>query len=411
MGVVQKFKGGYYIKILVLSHMYPNQMNEVYGIFVANQVSELIKLGHEVKVISPVPWSTFPLTVFSSKWRQYAQIPRREIRQGIEVFYPRVLVLPNKYLYQHVGRFYYWGIRKVIKEISREFDFDLIHAHTALPDGFAAMILKEKLTKPVVLTIHGQDMFSNIHMGPKCKATVIRALNNADRIVAVSSKLKRDIKQYVPEYKIDVIPNGITTGQLVEDSSDLKQKFPGKKIILSVGYLRKRKGHRYVLEALSQLVKEFPNLIYLIIGDGMEEELLKKQVAECSLDPYVKFLGRKSNQEVMNYMSACDIFVLPSWKEGFGIVYLEAMAHGKPVIGCQGEGIEDVVSHGINGILVPPKDTAQLIEALRKLLNNERMAVEIGQRAKETVVSKFTWSRVAGELENLFQGLLEINRN
>lgn len=390
------------MRILVISHMFPNAMNQVYGIFVANQVQELLNLGHEVKVISPVPWSGKIIKWAGEKWQNYAKIPLEEVRDGVQVFYPRYPVLPRKILYQYIGWSCYWGIRSLVKRIYKRFPFEIIHAHTALPDGFVAGLLKKDFSCPVILTIHGQDIFSNVKMGKACRNAVVQGLEGADRLVAVSTKLKREMASYVDQKKIQVVPNGIFVQGCQDDISDLQALYQEKKIILSVGYLIPRKGHRYVLEALAQLVKEYPQLIYLIVGDGLEDAALRKMVRDYGLDDKVQFLGRKSSKDVMRYMALCDIFVLPSWDEAFGVVYLEAMAQGKPVIGCLGEGIEDIVHPGVNGFLVPPKDGIQLTLTLDYLLRNEMVCTQVGQEAQKTVEERFTWFQVARELERIY---------
>lgn len=392
------------MKILVLSHMYPNAKNPVYGIFVAHQVRELINLGHEVTVVSPVPWSGKMLRWVGKKWRDYGKIPLYQKREGVPVFYPRYPVLPKKLLYQYIGWSCYWGLLPLMSKIYLQFPFDLIHAHTALPDGFAAGLMKKEFSCPVVLTIHGQDIFSNIKMGKGCHRAVVRALEQADRIVAVSSKLKKEMASLVDEKKIQVVPNGMIP-MVADEILDLKEKYRGKQILLSVGYLIRRKGHRYVLEAMQELVKEYPQLIYLIVGDGLEEGHLKKVTAELGLEDRVHFLGRKSPEDVAKYMALSDIFVLPSFDEAFGVVYLEAMAQGKPVIGCRGEGIEDIVTPGVDGFLVNPKDAKDLALTLRTLLQDEKMRLEAGKRGQQKVWEGFTWTRVAEELSEIYYSL------
>jgi len=393
------------MKVLVLSHMFPNTMNEVYGIFVANQVFALAQLGHEVKVVSPVPWSPPVLSFLNKKWAQYARIPRSKWRQDIEICYPRYLIFPQKYFYQYTGWFCYWGIKKTVDEIFSRFNFDVIHAHTALPDGYAAHLLKKDFQRPVVLTIHGQDIFANIHMGPSCRRAVSLALTAADRVVAVSSRLKEEMACLLPAQRIQVIPNGFFPNKGNNSVPELRQEFSPGKVLLSVGYLIERKGHRYVLEALAGLVEEFPGLKYLIIGDGVEESSLKKQAEELALKNHVMFLGRKSSAEVKKYMAMCDVFVLPSWKEAFGVVYLEAMALGKPVIGCRGEGIEDFVSHGENGMLVSPRNPEELYQVLRELMEDQEKADRIGKKGQETVLGGYTWADTARQLQDVYLSL------
>ena len=123
---------------------------------------------------------------------------------------------------------------------------------------------------------------------------------------------------------------------------------------------------------------------------------------ELKLESKVEFLGQLHHKEVMEYASLCDIFSLPSWKEGFGIVYLEAMAQGKPVIACKGEGAEDFILHKENGILVRSKDVNNLSEAIDFLLSNPEKSKEIARKAENTVFEKHTLDKVAGQIINLY---------
>jgi teichuronic acid biosynthesis glycosyltransferase TuaC len=390
------------LKILVISHMFPNTMNPVYGVFVLHQVRELINLGHEVMVISPVPWSGKMIQWAGKKWRDYGKIPYAEKWDGVRVFYPRYPVLPQKILYRHIGRSCYWGIQPLVRRIYARFPFEIIHAHTALPDGYAAGLMKKEFGCPVVLTIHGQDIFANVKMGKGCKKAVVKALQQADQIVAVSSRLKKEMASYVNEEKIQVVPNGIIPEDAGGKISDLTARYRGNQVLLSVGYLIHRKGHRYVLEAMRQLKDQYPQLIYLIVGDGSEEALLRKMAWEFGLEEKVHFLGRKSQEDVARYMALADIFVLPSWDEAFGVVYLEAMAQGKPVIGCRGEGIEDIITPGKDGFLVRARDPEDLKSTIDFLLKNEKIRMEAGKAAQKKVWEKFTWTQVALELEQIY---------
>jgi glycosyltransferase involved in cell wall biosynthesis len=112
----------------------------------------------------------------------------------------------------------------------------------------------------------------------------------------------------------------------------------------------------------------------------------------------------------MEYMSICDLFVMPSWDEGFGIVYLEAMAHGKPVIACRGQGIEDVIVDGETGLLVEPKDLESLKEAMIRLLTDRRLAEDMGRKGRQVVLSDFTWEKSAQKLLKVYKEVLTFAR-
>ena len=165
-----------------------------------------------------------------------------------------------------------------------------------------------------------------------------------------------------------------------------------KKIILSVSHLIKTKGIDLNIKAIAKLKQKYPNIIYLIIGKGKEKKKLKELVSKLNLQDRVIFIGEVPHYKVMEYMAFCDILSLPSWNEGFGIVYLEAMAQGVPVIGCQVEGIEDFVEHGSTGLLVKPKDVDSLAQAIDfYILSNPDEARAIGERARKVVVENYTW--------------------
>jgi glycosyltransferase involved in cell wall biosynthesis len=129
-------------------------------------------------------------------------------------------------------------------------------------------------------------------------------------------------------------------------------------------------------------------------------------VANLGVDSQVEFIGRLSHEKVMKYMAEIEIFSLPSWLEGFGVVYLEAMAHGKPIIACQGEGIEDVITHGETGLLVEPKNVESLVEAIDFLLSNPEKAKSIGERARNLVLEKYTWEKNAEKTIEVYREVL-----
>jgi len=179
------------MKILIISHMYPSTFNEVNGIFVHQQVKEFKKQGCKVKVVSPIPWTPFPIKYLSKKWKKYSEIPQKMIWEGIEVYYPRYLEFPKALFFASSGKRMYKGFKKTIKEIYRDFRFDIIHAHVALPDGYAGMLIAQNYKKPLVVTIHGQDFQQTIYRGKKCKKNIEEVINYSKKTIVVSNKLKK----------------------------------------------------------------------------------------------------------------------------------------------------------------------------------------------------------------------------
>jgi len=401
------------MKVLVISHMYPSSFNEVGGIFVHEQVKALAAKGVEIQVVSPVPWTPFPINYLTSKWKNYSAIPERSIWEGITVWYPRYVTFPRAWFFASSGQRMYLGIKELVAKIYQKFKFDLIHTHVALPDGYAGMKIAQKYKKPLIVNIHGQDFQQTIFKSKKCKKNIEKVINYSTKTIAVSKKLKKVGEKYlevnkdkiivvpnginmeVNKDKIIVVPNGINMRDIYTGKNKNIQEYNGKKVILSVSHLIKTKGIDLNLKAIDKLKQKYPDIIYLIIGKGKEKKDLKKLVNKLNLQNMVIFIGEVSHYEVMEYMASCDIFSLPSWNEGFGVVYIEAMAQGKPVIGCQGEGIEDFVEHGITGMLVKPKDVDSLVGALDFLLSRPSEAQDIGKRARGLVLKKYTWEKNA----------------
>ena len=279
------------------------------------------------------------------------------------------------------------GIANTVKNIWFNFKFDLIHAQVALPDGFTAVKLKQEYHVPVVVTIHGADLQNTIYRNSRCRQAIGEVLKKADHIITVSDKLKNSaIDNYGYKNKIKTIANGVHPFNI----NFKKETRINRKIMLSVSNLIQSKGIDLNLIAFSSLIDKHPTLIYKIIGDGPDLLRLKKIVKSLHIPKdRVFFLGQLSNREVLKHMSEADIFSLPSWREGFGIVYLEAMARGKPVIACKGEGIEDVIEHKINGFLVEPRDVDSLIRTIDYLLANPESAVNIGKIAQQVVLNRY----------------------
>jgi len=393
------------MKILIISHMYPSIFNKAGGIFVHQQVKELQKQGYEVIVISPVPLASFPIKYLSKKWKRYSKIPKKVVLDGIEIYYPRYLTFPKSLFFASSGKRTYIGVKKTVNEIYKNFKFDLIHSHVALPDGYAGMLLAKKYKKNLIVTIHGQDFQQTIYKNKKCKKYIEKIINFSKKTILVSEKLKNigiNKLNTNPE-KLIVIPNGVNADDIYKKKSTPLRQYKGGEIILSVSNLTETKGIDLNLRAIAKSKEKYPNIYYLIIGDGKERKNLEKLVKELKVKNYVKFLGQTPYNKVMEYISICDIFSLPSWNEAFGVVYIEAMAHAKPVIACRGEGIDGIIKDKETGILGKPKDVNSLVGALDFLLSNPKKAKEIGERARKLVLKNFTWTRSVQRIIKIYK--------
>ena len=395
------------LKVLVVSRLYPRPSDTVLGIFVEEEVKELSK-HCQIKVASPTPW--FPPLKLFKRWYAYSRIPIHEIRDGIEVFRPRALVLPRNLLFPSLGFSFYLSLRRFAAELAMAFPFDLLHAHTVYPDGFAAVLLGKALKRPVVITIHGGDVtvyFKRL-LGRRLG---LWALSNSDRVIAVSDALRREV---VEEYgangeKITVIANGVDVTKFAplpraEASDSLKLGGDASRI-LYVGGIQRSKGIDYLLKAAARLAGTSPRAIeVLLVGDGDYMGAAKLLADELGIADSTTFAGQRPHAEIPFWMNACDVLVLPSLSEGFGVVLIEAMACGKPVVATRCGGPEDIVNTQ-TGLLVPPEDDIALSEALHEVLSGEHRfdAEEIRGYATQN----YGYDRIASRILDIYRQLAQ----
>jgi hypothetical protein len=169
-----------------------------------------------------------------------------------------------------------------------------------------------------------------------------------------------------------------------------------------VGNLLPIKGHEVLVRAVAPLFTDFPGLTLEIIGHGPEQTRLQTLSQQLGIAERIRFLGRQSRQQVAAAMRRSTVFALPSRYEGLGCVYLEAMSTGKPVIGCRGQGIAEIIQHGANGFLVGPDNEKELTLALAMLLGDETRRRNLGITARDTILERLTLSQQAHSLARIY---------
>ncbi len=276
------------------------------------------------------------------------------------------------------------------------------------PFGYIALVLAKLCRIQYVCVAHGQEISSiqNKSLIQKLKPFLRRlSFLHAQNAVAVSRFTAEKLAAIgIPKGKIKIVPNGLTREYLnhAETFSTINARnqlnISDEKIVLQVGRLVPRKGHDYVLSALAQLgAKELP-LRYIIVGDGPNRSYLEEKCDELGLRDRVCFTGLLSEEQLHLYYSAADVVVMPSYNvqnagdvEGFGIVFLEAYAHGKPVIGSDAGGIPDAIVDQVTGYLIPPGDVGKLAERISFLFENSKEARKLGEQGRVWTYEKRNW--------------------
>ena len=264
------------MRVLLISHLYPSIANPIAGIFVHQQAKALMAQGVEVRVVSPVPWAPFPTPYLARKWRAYSHIPKETVWEGVPVSHPRYLLFPRAWFFARSGWRMYRGIRARVEEIYRVFPFDLIHCHTVLPDGYAGALLAARWARPCVVTVHGQDLLRAVHRGSRYREAVAFSLGSASKVVAVSTKLARIVRdQFALRNRVVVIPNGLDPGEIARAERGVEGNQARKPTVLSVSNLYPSKGIDLNIWAIERLSEMHPYLGYEIIGSGPEERKLR----------------------------------------------------------------------------------------------------------------------------------------
>ena len=219
--------------------------------------------------------------------------------------------------------------------------------------------------------------------------------------IAVSPAARRYVHEAFPgDYEI--IPNGIDVDHFADNADPWPKYCDGKTNILFVGRLEKRKGLRYLLEAYSKLKWDYPDTRLLVVGPGLPDEGSFEVIGARSLQD-VELIGGVSYEELPRYYASADIFCSPATgAESFGIVLLEAMAAGKPVVASDIEGYRGIVEHGEQGLLVPRKDGDELAKALVRLIEDRDLARRMGSRGRE-MVEQYRWEAVASQVEAYYE--------
>jgi len=359
-------------RLVVFSSLFPNAAQPQAGLFIRER---MFRVGRHLPlvVVSPRPW--FPGQGLIRRLRPgYRPQPARHERQdGIDVWFPRFLALPGL-LRQLDGVMMALACLPTLWRLKRQ-GYNLIDAHFAYPDGYAATLLGRWLNLPTSITLRGTEVpHSRI---PALRARVARALARATRVFAVSDSLRQlAIGLGLPAEKGRVIGNGIDLARFQPVPRDVaRQRFglpDDARVLVSVGALVERKGFHRVIECLPDLIEDVPNLHYLIVGGANPEgdmlPELRAQAAAAGLEERVHFLGALPPEELKWPLSAADVFVLATRNEGWANVFLEAMACGLPVVATDVGGNREVVCRPELGTIVPFGDRAALTGALRDAL-------------------------------------------
>lgn len=347
------------MNILMVPSWYKNETNSILGSFFREQALALTKMGHQVYVAD----ATFQ-GADNLKSKRLFRLKKYN-DNGLITYSCVFPALGIARLPSGGMGIYKRNLKKIFKAIKKDgVNIDLIQAHSFYPAGYGAVCLGKHYGIPTVVTEHNSLVLKK-QLSPQRVAMLKATVEDADRFVCVSNALKKSVAEITKtNKKIEVLPNSVGHEfSCVPNSANETFTFA------SVGNLIPGKRFDLTLSAFAHLHSEKPNARLVIAGDGYLHEQLENQAKQLNISDSVRFLGRVPRENIVSVLQQSDAFVLPSDAETFGVVYIEALACGKPVIGAKNGGAEEIITDD-NGILIDKNDVEQLYVAMRYLYDN-----------------------------------------
>ncbi len=257
----------------------------------------------------------------------------------------------------------------------------------------------------LITSIHGSDIFPMDKGKANDSVPIKFILRNSDQIIAPSRSFWEDTLKIFPSLlsKGLVIHNGIR----IEDfETNGYHNVDHKPYILCVAAHNEKKGIELLIKAFQKITRINDKINLLLVGDGPLRPMLERIVYEVGLTQRIKFLGHRDRKQIAVLLHECEIFVLPSRAESFGIVLLEAMACKKPIVATAVGGITEIIQNNLNGLLVPPENTDALFEALVFLLNHPDLQKRLGMQGYDVVIENFRNEKTGNQYESMMYRLL-----
>ena len=400
------------MKILSVTTLFPSRAQPVHAVFVHNRiqhVAEHQQVRGEVRVIAPIPF--FPFDRFIAKYAERHQIPRRDQIGNLQVLYPRFLSIPA-ILKPLDGFFVLLAVWWAARRLRREFDFDLIDAHLAFPDGFAGVFLSRLWNKPLTITLRGHDV--NVlptDRFPVRKRQIQFALRRADRVIGVADALRRGaIALGANPAKSVTISNGVDLEKfypVLKTEARQRLGLPlNRRIVLSVGRIVENKGYHLIVEALSQWRATGQEVPYLVVVGGAADEALypaqlTATIARFGMQADVFLAGAQRNETLRDWYCAADVYCLASATEGWPNVLLEALACGTPVVATNTWGTPEIICSEDYGLLVE-RSAESIAQGLQTAL-----AKEWKSQVMVAYAATHTWQNVAEQVVKNFEQVLK----
>ena len=377
------------MKILMLTWEYPPRIVGGIARVVHDLSKRLIKDGHEVTVVT---------------YRDNADVPEYENDKGVNVYrVDNYMIHPNNFI-DWIMQLNFNMLSKATEIINKEGGFDVIHAHDWLVT-YAAKSLKNAYDIPIVATIHATEAGRNSGIHDETQ----RYINDtewlltyeATEVIVNSNYMKNEIQRLfgLPFDKINVIPNGINLSNFtgIERDYDFRRQYAmdNEKIILYVGRLVYEKGVQHLIAAMPKILSNYNDAKLIIAGRGGMMDELRAEASNLGLNDKIYFTGYLNSKQVQKMYKCADVAVFPSTYEPFGIVALEALLAGVPTVVSDVGGLDEIVTHGVDGMKSYAGNANSIADSVTALLYDHQLATNVSKKAKQKVKDQFNWEKIA----------------
>ena len=402
------------LTICMLTSSYPKYPGETTAPFIEEIAAGLVRRGHTVHVVAPF----------------HRDVRRAPVERGVHLHFFR---------YSPTRALNVWGYAESLQadvglkgavlaaaplavgagmlamlKLSARTRFDLIHGHWVIPNGTPAALVARLRGLPLVVSMHGSDVYLAERAAP-LSLTAAATYRAAGAITACSGDLRdRALRLGAPAARTSVIPYGVDVAAFQPDpgaGAAVRAELglpPGTPLVLTVSRLVYKKGLTYLLEAWPQVLAAHPTAVLVLAGYGDLRDELERRAHELGIAGSVRFPGQLERERAARYISAADVYAVPSIRDQKGNVdglpnaLLEGMAAARPLVASRVAGIPDVITDGVHGLLTPERDPAAIAAAVNRLLADRDFAARLGAAARERVVAELTWDQTAARFERAY---------
>ncbi len=391
------------LKVLCITPWFPNVPTDSLGSYIYRSCEALI--GADVSIVTLVvrPWTPRIFGLFYEDWIR-PRLQKERFSSLLNLHINHYLSIPRNFFYNLSLSLYRFGTERMIRELVHRHHIQIIHAHTEIP-GTGAVRIAKKLSVPVIITLHGISTSKRILNTEKKQNSLKKTLSHADRVVLVGEPLR---SYFSPLAGRDDHFRIVHNGFFLPHQGYYRKEHRKRLKIISVANLHEGKGIDLTIQALARVEKAgFVHWTYDVVGGGSERVNLEALVKSLGLMHKIFFHGGQPHDKALGLLKEADVFLLPSYRESFGIANLEAMGAGLLSIGVRGQGTEAFIKDGLTGFLVPPHDVDAITNLLIEIMSQKIDWKKIATAGYEYAHKEFTWNAHAQKLIKVYEEILK----